>query len=300
MAPALVILAAGMGSRFGGDKQLAAVGPAGETITDYLVYDALRAGFGDIVLVVREGIREQLAAALARRFGERVTFRFAMQRLDDVPPGSRAPAPRAKPWGTSHAVLAGGRGLGEPFGVVNADDLYGPAAFAALAAFLRAPQSPDTHAIIGFPVRDTLTEHGAVNRGVCRVTGAGWLDRIREVRGIEPQGDGAAYRDEDGGVHVLPGDTPVSMNMWGFAPSMVAELERRFATFLERHGADASAEYVLPGAVEDMVREGVARVRVITGPFRWWGVTYPADRAVVARAIEQLIKGGVYPARLGA
>lgn len=300
MAPPLVILAAGMGSRYGGDKQLAAVGPDGATISDYLVFDALRAGFGEIVLVVRESIQGALERSLTSRFGGRATFRFALQRLDDVPAAARSHAERTKPWGTSHAVLAGARGLTRPFGVVNADDLYGPAAFQALAAFLAAPHEPNVHALVGFPVRDTLSEHGTVNRGVCRVAAAGWLDRIREVKGIERQGDGAAYKDGDGSVHVLPGDTPVSMNMWGFAPSIVGQLEARFATFLDRHGGDANAEYLLPATIEELVREGTARVQVLTGAFKWWGVTYPADRAAVVKALLDLTAAGIYPARLSA
>lgn len=298
MTPALVILAAGMGSRYGGDKQLAQVGPDGSTISDYLVYDALRSGFGEIVMVVREAVREALAASLLQRFGTRARVRFVIQRLDDLPPGATPPPSRTKPWGTSHAVLTAARELKVPFGVVNADDLYGPAAFKALGDFLTAPQSPDTHALVGFPVKDTLSEHGTVNRGVCRVARNGWLDRIREVKGIEPHDGGAAYRDESGAVHVLPGDTPVSMNMWGFAPSIVPELARCFAEFITRQGQDTEAEYLLPGFVEDMVRGGHARVRVLTGPFKWWGVTYPADRPLVTKAIAELVAAGVYPERL--
>jgi len=302
MAPALVILAAGMGSRYGGDKHAAAVGPDDATISDYLIYDAIRAGFGAVVLVIRDGMQRQLDETICRRFQGRVAVSYAVQRLEDVPAVHRAPpsASRAKPWGTTHAVLTGARGLTVPFGAVNADDLYGPAAFARLASFLQQPPTADTHALVGFALQETLSPNGAVNRGVCRVNAAGMLDRIREVKGLERQDGGAAYRDEGGAVRVLPGDTPVSMNMWGFQPTVVGALERRFTAFLDRQGGDPAAECLLPATVEDLVRDGTIRVQVLTGPYTWWGITYPADRAVVARAIERLIASGVYPARLDA
>jgi hypothetical protein len=301
MAPALVIMAAGMGSRFGGDKQLAAVGPSGETISDYLVYDALRTGFGDIVLVVRDGMQQTIERSLGRRFAGRAALRCVVQRLDDLPPGIDPATHRTKPWGTAQAVIAAARGMNEPFGVVNADDLYGRAAFEALAAFLAHPDSPHTSALVGFPLRSTLSPGGGVNRAVCRTDGRGWLDRIREVTGLVSDGGGGAqYRDDTGTVRALPGDTPVSMNMWGLTPSVVPALESGFHRFLARQAGSPSAEYLLPAAMEEQVRAGTARVRVLPGAARWWGVTYPGDRDTVARAIRTQISEGVYPERLDA
>ena len=300
MAPALVILAAGMGSRYGGDKQLAAVGPGGATISDYLVYDALRSGFGEIVLVIRPGMQEAMRQGVAARFGARAPVRFVEQRLDDVPAGNWTLAERQKPWGTGQAVLAAARTLTTPFGIVNADDLYGHEAFACLAEFLAGAGPSATFALIGFPLRATLSAHGGVNRGVCRVGQGGMLDRIREVVGIERHDDGGAYRDERGAVHILPGDTPVSMNMWGFTPAITPLLEAGFRGFLEAKARDPKAEFLLPGAIESQVREGTSRVRVLTGPFQWHGVTYPQDRDLVAAAIRDLIGRGIYPEHFGA
>jgi len=298
MPTTLVILAAGMGSRFGGDKQLAAVGPDDATISDYLVYDALRAGFDDVVLVVRQR-PNPLEEMIARRFGARLAVRCVEQRLDDIPPGA-AVAPRTKPWGTAQAVMAAARDIRGAFAVVNADDLYGPAAFTALAAFLTSAASATTSALVGFPLRATLSPSGGVNRGVCRVDASGMLVGIRETINIEPHEDGGAYRDDAGTLQHLPGDTPVSMNMWAFNPAIGRALEDSFRGFLDAHGQDAKAEYLLPAEVGALVRSGGLRVRVLTGPFEWCGVTYPQDRALVADAIRRRIEHGVYPERLGA
>lgn len=300
MTPALLILAAGLGSRYGahGQKQLAAVGPDGEIIAEYLIFDALRAGFGDIVLVVREGMEADLGARLRDRFGPAVPVRFAVQRLSDLPGDRAVPEGRTKPWGTTHAVLAGAREITVPFGVVNADDLYGQAAFECLGGYLADPEGAG--ALVAFPLSETLSASGGVNRGVCRVSAGGWLDRIREVKDITPHNGGAQYRDEAGALHVLRGDTPVSMNMWGFTPTAVAVLQAQFVRFLDRHGADPTAEGLLPTAVQELVRDGKARVKVLTGPFHWTGVTYPADRAHVAGVIARLIRAGVYPSPLRA
>lgn len=301
MPPALLILAAGLGSRYGadGEKQLAAVGPHGEMISEYLIYDALRAGFGDIVMVIREGMQPALDTAIRRRFGN-ISVRYVVQRLTDLPPGADARATRRKPWGTAHAVAYAAREIRSPFGVVNADDFYGREAFECLGQFLHQPDDEHTFALIAFPLAGTLSASGGVNRGVCRVGPGGWLDRIREIQGLEPHDGAAQYRDESRALHVLPGDTPVSMNMWGFTPAAVPEFQAGFATFLAQPGSDISGEYLLPTAVEDLVRGGRARVRVLTGPFQWYGVTYPTDRAVVARAVERLVARGAYPAPLRA
>ncbi len=300
MAPALVVLAAGMGSRYGGDKQLAAVGPGGATIIDYLVFDALRSGFGEIVLVIRPGMEAAMRDGVAARFGKRAPVRFVEQRLDDLPSGAWKTAERQKPWGTGQAVLAAARTITTPFGVVNADDLYGREAFAALGTFLADADGRTTFALVGFPLSATLSANGGVNRGVCRVDQGGMLDRIREVIGIEPHDGGGAYKDADGAVHVLPGHTPVSMNMWGFTPAIVPLLDSGFREFLTAKAGDAKAEFLLPSAIEAQVRAGQSRVRVLTGAFTWHGVTYPQDRDAVAEAIRDLVGRGVYPEQLDA
>ena len=300
MAPALVILAAGMGSRYGGDKQLAAVGPDGATIADYLIYDALRSGFGEIVLVIRSGMREAMLQGVGARFGARAPVRFVEQRLDDLPRGAWQAAERQKPWGTGQAVLAAARTMTTPFGVVNADDLYGHEAFVALAKFLAGAGAKPTFALVGFPLAGTLSAHGGVNRGVCTVDREGMLQGIREIIGIERRDGGGAYRDEHGAVHAIPGDAPVSMNMWGFTPAIAALLEAGFREFLDASAGNPRAEFLLPSAIEAQVRTGASRVRLLTGPFTWHGVTYPQDRDFVAAAIRDMIARGVYPERLGA
>jgi MobA-like NTP transferase protein len=289
--PALVILAAGVGSRFGGPKQIESVGPGGATLLDYSVYDARRAGFGTIVVVTRP----ELAAAF-----DRINATVVLQRLDDVPAGESVPAARAKPWGTGHAVLAAAPQVDGPFVVVNADDVYGAGAFRAAAEFLATPRAeqPDAFANIAYALRDTLSAAGGVNRAVCRADGDGWLETVEEVVNIRHLGDGAYEGTDPHGRSVrLAGDALVSMNLWAFTPAVFALLRRGFAEFLRQDAAGGS-EFLISHAIRDAVRRDEARVRLLGTDARWLGVTYPDDRPRVEAALRRMVAAGEYPERL--
>jgi len=287
-----VILAAGVGSRYGGPKQIEPVGPAGATLLDYSVYDARRAGFATIVVVTRP----ELAAAF-----ERTGATVVIQRLDDLPPGLALPPGRTKPWGTGHAVLAAASAVSGPFAVVNADDFYGRDGFTRAAEFLAerpAAESPATFAIIAYPLRDTLSAAGGVNRAVCRADGEGWLESVEEVVDIRRLEDGTyAGTDARGAPVRLSADALVSMNLWAFTPAVFALLRRGLAEFACRADAGRS-ELLISHGIGDAVRRGEARVRLLGTRGRWLGVTYPDDRPRVAAALRQLVAAGEYPERL--
>ena len=292
-APALVILAAGVGSRYGGPKQLEPVGPAGATLLDYSIYDARRAGFAKVVVVTRP----ELAAAFAR-----IDATVAIQRLEDLPAGMRLPPARTKPWGTGHAVLAAASAVGDPFAVVNADDFYGRDAFARAAEFLdtgHGGEAPESFAIIAYPLRDTLSAAGGVNRAVCRADGDGWLETVEEVVDIRRLEDGTYEGTDAHGRPVrLSRDALVSMNLWAFSPAAFTVLRRGFAEFLRQAGGRGQGEFLISHAIRDAVRRGEARVRLLSTRARWLGVTYPDDRPRVAAALRQLVAAGEYPERL--
>jgi MobA-like NTP transferase protein len=293
VTPALVILAAGVGSRYGGPKQIEPVGPAGATLLEYSVYDARRAGFGPVVVVTRP----ELASAF-----ERIDATVAIQRLDDIPAGLTMPAARTKPWGTGHAVLAAATAVGSPFAVVNADDFYGRDAFTRAAEFLDAGHggaAPESCAIIAYPLRDTLSASGGVNRAVCRADGDGWLETVEEVVDIRRLADGTyAGADARGRPVRLSGDALVSMNLWAFTPAVFPVLRRGFAVFLRKAGREGQGEFLISHAIRDAVRRSEARVRVLGTRARWLGVTYPDDRPRVAAALRELVAAGEYPERL--
>lgn len=288
MTTALVILAAGVGSRYGGPKQIEPVGPGGATLLDYSVYDARRAGFGPVVVVTRP----ELATAF-----DRIDVTVAIQRLDDVPAGLSFPPGRTKPWGTGHAVLAAATAVTSPFAVVNADDFYGRDAFTRAAQFLGAGQD-GTFAIIAYSLRDTLSAAGGVNRAVCRADGDGWLETMEEVVDIRRM-EGGTYggTDTHGRTVRLAGDALVSMNLWAFTPAVFALLRRGFAEFLRQTGG-GQGEFLISHGIRDAVRRGEARVRVLGTRARWLGITYPDDRPRVAAALRQLVAAGEYPERL--
>ncbi len=288
-APALVILAAGVGSRFGGPKQLSPVGPSGETLLDYAIYDAMRAGFARAVLVIREELRAPLREQVARVVGRALPVDYVEQRLDDLPRGRRVPAGRVKPWGTGHAVLAGREAVDGPFAVCNADDYYGPGAYRLLAEHLTAKAgTPPLHAFVGYRLDATLSAHGGVARAVASTGPNGLVTRLVEVKNVR------------GGDGPFTGAEQVSMNLWGFAPDVLAVLEEQFTAFLDAPGLAADAEFLLSTALGDQVAAGRARLRVLPAPDRWLGMTFAADVEAVRAALAELVRAGTYPADLRA
>ena len=295
--PILVVLAAGMGSRYGGLKQIDPVGPAGETLLDYAIFDAVLAGFGEVIFVIRRDIEEAFVNDVGAKYADinGVSVRYAFQELDDLPDGFHLPTGRQKPWGTAHAVLAACDLVHGPFAVMNADDFYGAHAFAMLSEQLSAPS--DDYAMVGFVLRETLSAHGSVTRGLCRTAG-NFLAKIVEISNIEPDGNGATYPSGSGGVCRLSGDETVSMNFWGFSETIVSRLEEGLIQFLQQNLEDLNSEYLLPDVVERLIVDGDVRVRVLRGGGPWFGVTYQQDRETVIRNIRELVDGGAYPERL--
>jgi dTDP-glucose pyrophosphorylase len=290
-------MAAGMGSRYGGLKQIDPVGPSGELVIDYSVYDALRAGFGKVVFIIRRDIEEDFRAVVESHIRGRIPIAYAFQELEDVPDGFQVPEARTKPWGTGHAIFTCRNLVHEPFGVINADDFYGAASFRTLAAFLRqSDPSASAFALVAYILRNTLSGHGSVTRGVCRIRD-GLLREVVERMKIEPDGDAARYLEADQ-WHPLTGEEPVSMNMWGFTPELFRYLDAGFPEFLRAEGANPKAEYLIPTVVDELVRAGSVTVRALHSDARWLGVTYPEDKAAVAAGIRALVDQGAYPPAL--
>ena len=300
--PTLVVLAAGMGSRYGGLKQIDPVGPHGEVVLDYSVFDARRAGFGSVVFVIRRDIERPFRETVGRRFEGRLEVRYAFQELNLLPPGYRVPEGRTKPWGTGHAVLCSRPEVAEPFAVINADDFYGADSYRRLAGFLSTPlaEGPETYAMVGFELGRTLSAHGTTARGVCTLDSAGCLQSVEELTAIERVGDGARNREPDGSFRALTATETVSMNCWGFQPGFYERLAAGFEQFLKDQAASLKAEFYLPFAVNALIQSGVARVKVLPTQANWFGVTYREDRPVVVESIRQLIRAGVYPEQLWA
>lgn len=302
MTPELVVMAAGMGSRFGGLKQLEPVGPDGETVMDYALYDARRAGVKRVVFVIRKDIEAAFRTQVGTRYERWMEVAYAFQDLADVPTGFSVPADRTKPWGTGHAVLAARHEVKAPFIVINADDFYGAEAFRSLVRWLSEPASMGlaSYAMVAFRLENTLSDHGSVARGLCDVTADGHLSRVVEHVGLmrNPEGPGAVEDLPEGGQRHFSGLEPVSMNVWGFRPELFPELESRFADFLATWGQHPKAEYFLPSVVDQMIQEGKTQVTVLNTPDRWFGVTYKEDKALVQQRIQALIDAGVYPASL--
>jgi len=306
----LVVMAAGMGSRYGGLKQIDPVGPHDATILDYAVYDALNAGFDKVVFVITKHIEDAFHERFGRTIEKHCETAYAFQSLDNLPAGFALPPERQKPWGTAHAVLGCKDVITTPFAVINADDFYGRSAFRALHTFLqnvpeRTASSVSNYCMIGYVLKNTLTEHGYVSRGVCRVDAHGFLQEINERTHIERApsaeiGDTDARFTEDGiNWQPLAGDSTVSMNIWGFTLDLFDEIVAHFPTFLQENQDNLlKAEFYLPNLVGDLIAEGQARVKVLTTDAKWFGITYQQDKARVERAIQTLIAEGVYPEQL--
>jgi len=301
MSLTLVVLAAGVGSRYGGPKQIDRVGPGGATLLDYAAFDARRAGFERVVLVVREDLEQTVREAVGERIARRIPLDYAVQERA-LPSGFSPPPGRSKPWGTGHATLAAAPLVTGPFAVINADDFYGAASYRVLAGFLRQPQSAAQaeYALVGFPLAATLSPDGPVSRGVCDVDAEGHLVSIREVLKVERDGGDARGQDEAGAWRPLAGTTPVSLNFWGFTPTFAAALRDGFQRFLAANATSLSAEYYLLSAVQDLVASGCARVRVLEGGGPWSGLTYPGDRPRLVAMLQQAVARGEYPADLWA
>lgn len=296
--PTLVVLAAGLSTRYGGSKQLEPVGPDGEALLDYAVFDALSAGFGEVVLVVSSSNEADLVSRFRNRFGIAVPLRTVVQRTGPLASGLRPPA-RVKPWGTGHAVLCLEGHISGPFAVANADDFYGRSAYRALVSHLTSPERAGEQCVVGYRVDATLSEHGGVSRAVLESDEEGRLVSIEEVLGLESAGDGTIFgQTTKGASRVLAGDERVSMNLWGLTPDLFGPLDERFGMFLGRHGEDPRAEFYLSDAVGALVVSGQLTVRVTQTDERWLGMTFPEDRGSVRAGIRSLVEAGEYPPSL--
>ncbi len=302
MKPTLLVLAAGMGSRYGGLKQLDPMGPNGEVILDYSVFDAIRAGFGKVVFIIRKDFEEAFKSQVGARFADKIEVDYAFQSLDDLPEGFSVPADRVKPWGTAHAVRAARHVTNTPFAVVNADDFYGADAFVKAAEFLSIPSCAcsckSKFGMIGYPLKNTLSDHGDVNRGICGIKD-GFLDSAEEYTEIKVEEDGVCRGNNLKGER-LPVDPEelVSMNFWLFPASFIDQIEAHFTSFLQAHGTELKSECFIPTVVDELIHNGTADCRVIETSASWLGVTYPSDKPAVVESIATLVETGVYPASL--
>jgi NDP-sugar pyrophosphorylase family protein len=300
MKPALVVLAAGIGSRYRGLKQMDPVGSHGEVVLDYSVFDALRAGFGKVVFVIRSDIEVPFRETVGNKYEGRTEVRYVFQELDRVPRGYSVPSARSKPWGTAHATLLAQEQVNEPFAAINADDFYGANAYRLMGQYLQqaVEGGGNDYAMVGFILRETLSEHGHVSRGICECSPEGRLLRVVERTKIFKQGDGARFVDEKGRSHPLTGDEVVSMNFWGFKPSIFAFLQEQFESFLSEKLEDPKAEFYLPTVVDRLIARGSASVKVLANRESWYGITYREDKPRLIAGIRSLVQKGVYPEKL--
>ena len=299
MKPTLFVLAAGMGSRYGGLKQLDGLGPNGETIMDYSIYDAIRAGFGKVVFVIRRVFEADFREKIVSKYAHRIPVELVFQELDNLPAGFKVPEGREKPWGTNHAVLMGKDVIHEPFAVINADDYYGRESFQVLADYLKSIEGTEgKYAMVGYRVSNTLSESGSVARGVCETNEQGFLTKVTERTKILREEDGVIRFIEEDGKTALDENTPVSMNMWAFTPDYFRYSEQCFVEFLKEHGNELKSESYIPTLVDEIIHSGKATCRVLDTPSRWFGVTYATDRPQVVEKFAQLVKDGVYPSPL--
>lgn len=290
-----------MGSRYGGLKQLDGVGPQGQTIMDYSIYDALRAGFGKVVFVIRHDFEEAFRETILKKYEGHVPVELVFQAVDALPEGYTAPEGRVKPWGTNHAILMGQKAINEPFAVINADDFYGRDAFDVMAGYLS--QLPDNskgrYCMVAFQLGNTMTENGSVSRGVCSVDDKGHLADVVERTAISfDDQHRITFTEADGTIAHPAAETPVSMNLWGFTPDYFNYSEREFVKFLTKYGNEAKSEFFIPSVVDKLVKKGEASVDVLTTTSHWFGVTYPEDRPTVVENLAKLHAEGVYPDKL--
>lgn len=295
MKQTLLVLAAGMGSRYGGLKQIDPVGPAGEAIIDYSVFDALRAGFNRLVFVIRHDIENAFKETIGKRFKGRIDVGYVYQELN-LPPGHVVPPGRTKPWGTGHAILMAADAIKEPFAVINADDFYGAHSYKVLSDQLRT--GSHDMSMVGFTLRNTVSDFGSVARGICKVSPDGYLNTVTELTKIEKKGEAIQYTDAKGQVFPLTGDEIVSMNMWGFTPVLFDHLQSQWKDFIAKRGQEQKSEFFIPTVVTNILAERKQKLKVLHSPAQWFGVTYREDRPIVVESIRRLIARGDYPERL--
>ena len=307
MKPTLLVLAAGMGSRYGGLKQMDGLGPNGETIIDYSIFDAVEAGFGKVVYIVRDYFKEQIEQAVKEKYrdvkcvdGEPLEFQFVSQELHKIPEGYTLNPEREKPWGTAHAVLMAAEVINEPFAVINGDDYYGKDSFKVLADWLRAHEGrTGEYALIGFELKNTLSESGGVSRGIGTGDSTGYLADVEEHHKIAMDEDGKIYGENGKGEKVeLKTDTLCSMNMWGFTPDYFAKCEELFKTFLDERGTELKSEFYIPYVVDSAIKNGSVRCELLSTSSRWFGVTFKEDRPGVVAKFQEFADQGIYPTPL--
>ncbi len=295
--PTLLILAAGMGSRYGSLKQIEAIGPAGEAIIDYSVYDAIRAGFGKVVFVIKKEIETDFRDSLLKRFESRIDTSYVFQELDMLPEGYALPSGRKKPWGTAHAIMVSEYAINTPFAAINADDFYGYEAFREMNRFLSGEGSESDYCMIGYKLKNTLSEHGAVSRGVCDIDDNSFLISVSELTKIKRKNNSIVYYEGDEPI-ILPDNTTVSMNMWGFKVSVFQHIRKRFSSFLDNNISDSKAEYYIPTLVDQLISAKEARVKVLRSNASWFGITYKEDKELARESILKMIENGEYPGKL--
>ena len=299
MKPTLFVLAAGMGSRYGGLKQLDGLGPNGETIMDYSIFDAIRGGFGKLVFVIRKSFEQDFREKILSKYEHHIPVELVFQDLNDLPEGFTCPEGRQKPWGTAHATRAARNMVREPFAVINADDFYGRDSFAVIGKWLsELDNTQNQYCMVGYRVGNTLSESGSVARGVCETSAEGYLTGVVERTAIERIDGDIQFIDENGQKVVLEENTPVSMNMWGFTPDYFTHSEEYFKEFLRANVGNLKAEYFIPLMVNKLITEGTATVKVLDTTAKWFGVTYAADRQGVVDKIQALVDAGEYPNKL--
>ena len=298
MKPTLLILAAGMGSRFGGLKQVEPVGPNGEAIIDYTIYDAIRAGFGKVVFVIRESFAEAFCEKFDAKLKGKIDVEYVFQELDNLPNGFTLPEGREKPWGTAHAILMAKDVIKEPFCALNADDFYGRNAYEVMAAFLNTSRDNKEFSMVGYELNNTLSDYGSVSRGICSVDENSNLIKIVETKTIVKRGNDVISIEEDGSERVLTGNESASMNIWGFKPAIFETLEEKFAEFLKKEINIPKSEMYIPSVVFELIDEKLATVKVLEAHSPWFGVTYKEDKPIVIEKIRKLTDAGEYPEKL--
>jgi dTDP-glucose pyrophosphorylase len=300
MKPTLLVLAAGMGSRYGSLKQIDPVGPSGETIIDYSIYDAIRAGFGKVVFIIRKSFEQDFKDIFISKLQSHIPVEYVFQEIDKLPEGLTVSAERTKPWGTAHAVLMAKDIIHEPFAVINGDDFYGSGAFQTMADYLNSltDEAQNQYSLVGYQVGNTMSDHGTVSRGVCLEDENELLVSVTERTNIEYVNSEIAYMDTDGSPVFLNPETLVSMNFWGFTPEYFRQTEELFSDFVKANSGSLKAEFYIPFAIDNLINSSQASVKVLRSDAKWFGVTYKEDKPLVIEKLAQLIKSGVYPAKL--